>query len=99
MVVAQLCTPVKVISTASALVIATRSFGGTVGLAVNNALFNSALSTEVPEEDCSVRHAFRFPCVLNWDADWSAHCARLSTNCQSPRCDAADHRSLPGVLL
>ena len=49
MVVAQLSTPAELISTASALVIATRSLGGTVGLAVNNAIFNSALATEIPK--------------------------------------------------
>jgi hypothetical protein len=48
MVVAQLSTPADLISMASALVIATRSLGGTVGLAINNALFNSALATEIP---------------------------------------------------
>lgn len=50
MVTAQLCTPSELISTASALVVATRSFAGTVSLAINNALFNSALSTEIPEK-------------------------------------------------
>ena len=49
MVVAQLSTPPELISSASALVIAVRSLGGTVGLAINNAIFNSALSTEIPK--------------------------------------------------
>lgn len=48
MVVAQLCTPPALISTASALIIAVRSLGATVGLAINTAIFNSALSTEIP---------------------------------------------------
>lgn len=48
MVAAQLSTTPQLISSASALVITVRSLGGTVGLAVNNAIFNSALSTEIP---------------------------------------------------
>jgi MFS family permease len=50
MVAAQLSTPADLISITSALVIATRSLGGTVGLAINNALFNSALATELPRK-------------------------------------------------
>lgn len=50
MVVAQLCTPPALISSASALIIAVRSLGGTVGLAVNVAIFNSALATEIPSK-------------------------------------------------
>lgn len=50
MVVAQLCTPPSLISSASALIIAVRSLGGTVGLAINTAIFNSALSTEIPSK-------------------------------------------------
>ena len=49
MVLAQLVVPPELIATASALVIATRSLGATVGLAINNALFNTALSTEIPK--------------------------------------------------
>lgn len=49
MVVAQLSTPAQLISSASALVIMVRAFGSTIGLAINNALFNSALSTEIPK--------------------------------------------------
>jgi Major Facilitator Superfamily len=49
MAIAQLSTPPELISIASALVIANRSFGGTIGLAVNNAIFNSALATEIPK--------------------------------------------------
>ena len=50
MVTAQLSTPPHLISTASALVLAARSFGATVGLAVNNAIFNSTLSTQLPKK-------------------------------------------------
>lgn len=50
MVTAQLCTPPSLISTASALIIAVRALGGTVGLAIDTAIFNSALSTEIPEK-------------------------------------------------
>ncbi|KAJ9604707.1 hypothetical protein H2200_010821 [Cladophialophora chaetospira] len=49
MVAAQLATTPELISSASSLVIAVRSLGGTVGLAINNAIFNSALSTEIPK--------------------------------------------------
>jgi hypothetical protein len=49
MVVAQLSTPPDLISTASALVIAARGVGGTVGLAINNAIFNSTVATEIPK--------------------------------------------------
>ena len=50
MVAAQLATTPELISSASALVIATRSLGGTVGLAIMNAIFNSALSLEIPKK-------------------------------------------------
>lgn len=50
MVVAQLSTPAQLISSASTLVIVIRAFGSTLGLAINNALFNSALSTEIPKK-------------------------------------------------
>jgi MFS family permease len=50
MVAAQLATNAALISTASALVIAIRSLGGTVGLAINNAIFNSDLSTQIPKK-------------------------------------------------
>ncbi len=50
MVAAQLSTTPELISSASALVITFRSLGGTVGLAINNAIFNSALSTEIPKK-------------------------------------------------
>ncbi|KAH9211560.1 major facilitator superfamily domain-containing protein [Leptodontidium sp. 2 PMI_412] len=48
MVAAQLSTPPDLIALASGLIITFRSVGATVALAVNNALFNSALSTEIP---------------------------------------------------
>jgi hypothetical protein len=50
MVAAQLATTPELISSASALIISTRSLGGTVGLAITNAIFNSALSTEIPKK-------------------------------------------------
>ncbi|KAK5446750.1 hypothetical protein LTS15_009683 [Exophiala xenobiotica] len=50
MVTAQLSTPPDLISTASALILAVRSFGATVGLAVNNAIFKSTLSTQLPKK-------------------------------------------------
>ncbi|KAK4189070.1 major facilitator superfamily domain-containing protein [Podospora australis] len=42
--VAQLSTPPELISIASGIIISVRSLGGTVGLAIYNALFNSAMS-------------------------------------------------------
>ena len=48
MVAAQLSTPADLIAETSALVLATRSLGGTVGLAVNNAIFTSTLETQIP---------------------------------------------------
>ncbi|KAH6701307.1 major facilitator superfamily domain-containing protein [Leptodontidium sp. MPI-SDFR-AT-0119] len=48
MVAAQLSTPPDLIALASGLMIAFRSVGATIALAVNNAIFNSALSTEIP---------------------------------------------------
>ena len=50
MVVAQLSSPPELISTASALIVAARCFGGTIGLAVNNALYNSTLNSELPKQ-------------------------------------------------
>ncbi|KAM6538191.1 hypothetical protein FALCPG4_000074 [Fusarium falciforme] len=50
MVFAQLSTPPDLISTSSALVITCRAIGGTVGLAVCNAIFTSAMGTEVPHK-------------------------------------------------
>jgi MFS family permease len=50
MTVAQLSTPPELLATASALIVSTRSLGGTVGLAINNAVFNDALSTEIPKK-------------------------------------------------
>ena len=50
MVTAQLSTPPDQISTASALVLCARSFGATVGLAINNAIFNSTLGTQIPKK-------------------------------------------------
>lgn len=47
MVIAQLSTPLELIAEASALVVATRSMGATVGLAMNSAIFNSSIGTEL----------------------------------------------------
>ena len=46
-VLAQLSTPVDLISRASGLMISTRGFGGTVGLSIYNAVFNSAISSNL----------------------------------------------------
>lgn len=48
MVIAQLSTPLELIAETSALVLSIRSIGATVGLAINNAIFTSSLSTEIP---------------------------------------------------
>lgn len=50
MVVAQLGTPPQLIAEASALILATRSLGATVGLAIENAIFNSVFTTEIPKK-------------------------------------------------
>ena len=47
-VIAQLSTPPELISITSGLVTAIRSVGGAVGLAINTALFNGALATNIP---------------------------------------------------
>lgn len=52
-VAAQLSTPPALISTASGLLIAVRSLGGGVGIAVNNAIFSNALAEEVPSKVAS----------------------------------------------
>lgn len=49
-VTAQLSTPPELIALASGLVVTFRALGGTVGLAINNAIFHSALSTELPKK-------------------------------------------------
>lgn len=48
MVIAQLSTPLELIAECSALVLATRSMGATVALAINNAIFNSSIGREIP---------------------------------------------------
>ena len=61
MVTAQLSTPPDLISTASALVLCARSFGATVGLAINNAIFNSTLSTQIPKKIAAAVLPLGFP--------------------------------------
>lgn len=48
MVAAQLATPPELITIATALMVVMRSFGGTIGLAINNAIFHSALEKQIP---------------------------------------------------
>ncbi|MCJ1472619.1 hypothetical protein MMC13_001268 [Lambiella insularis] len=48
--VAQLSTPPELLSITPGLMFATRSFGGTVGLAIYAAIFNSTLSDNLPTE-------------------------------------------------
>lgn len=50
LVAAQLGTPPDMISLSSGLPIATRSLGGAVGFAINNAIFNSSLQKELPSK-------------------------------------------------
>jgi MFS family permease len=47
-VIAQMSTPPELISITSGLVTAVRSVGGAVGLAINTALLNGALATNIP---------------------------------------------------
>lgn len=48
MVAAQFATPPDMIAEASALILAIRSLGGAIGLAINNAIFTSTLGTQLP---------------------------------------------------
>ncbi|EED15310.1 siderophore iron transporter, putative [Talaromyces stipitatus ATCC 10500] len=50
MVSAQLTTSSELISLASALMITVRSLGGAIGLAINNAVLNDTLDTELPKK-------------------------------------------------
>ena len=50
MVAAQLSTPKELVALALGLVISFRSLGGSVGLAINNAIFSSTLSTSLPQK-------------------------------------------------
>ncbi|KAH9211689.1 major facilitator superfamily domain-containing protein [Leptodontidium sp. 2 PMI_412] len=50
MVAAQLSTPPELISTTSGIIIAARSLGAAIGLAVNNAIFQDALMTQLPKK-------------------------------------------------
>lgn len=47
-VVAQLSTPRELISITTGLMVATRSFGGSIALAICNAIFSSTLTSEIP---------------------------------------------------
>ncbi len=47
-VVAQLSTPPELISITTGLMIATRSFGGTVALSIDTAIFSNTLSSKIP---------------------------------------------------
>ena len=50
LVAVQLSTPPDMIAMASALVISFRALGATVGLAINNALFNDSLARNIPKK-------------------------------------------------
>jgi MFS family permease len=50
MVAAQLSTPKELVALASGLIISFRSFGGSVGLAINSAIFSSTLSSNLPKK-------------------------------------------------
>ena len=52
-VVAQLSTPPELISITTGLMIATRSFGGTVGLSIYTAIFSSTLTRDLPAKVAS----------------------------------------------
>jgi MFS family permease len=60
-VVAQLSTPVDLISTASGLMISIRSLGGTVGLVIYNAVFNSVISSKLAENVFTAVMPFKLP--------------------------------------
>ncbi|KAF1923174.1 putative siderophore iron transporter [Didymella exigua CBS 183.55] len=53
MVAAHMGTPPDMISMSSGLLTAVRSLGGTVGLAINNSIFNNSLKTQIPNRVAS----------------------------------------------
>lgn len=60
-VTAQISTPLEMISVATSITSATRSFGGAVGLAVNNALFTDSLTKKIPEKVAAAVLPLDFP--------------------------------------
>lgn len=58
---AQLSTPPSLIATASAIIVSARSLGAAVGVAVNNAIFNGALSDNVPKRVADAVLPLGFP--------------------------------------
>ena len=58
---AQLCTPPDLISLASGLMIGVRSFGGSIGLAIYNAIFATTISHELPPSISNALVPLGFP--------------------------------------
>ncbi|CAH0022090.1 unnamed protein product [Clonostachys rhizophaga] len=61
MVAAQLTTPPELIALVSGLITIARSVGGVVGLAINSAIFNNTLSSELPDKIGAAATSLGFP--------------------------------------
>ncbi|UPL02812.1 hypothetical protein LCI18_013746 [Fusarium solani-melongenae] len=61
MVAAQLTTPPELIALVSGLITISRSVGGVIGLAINNAIFNNTLSSELPDKIGAAATSLGFP--------------------------------------
>ncbi|KAM6506720.1 hypothetical protein FSOLCH5_013695 [Fusarium solani] len=61
MVAAQLTTPPELIALVSGLMTIARSVGGVIGLAINNAIFNNTLSSELPDKIGAAAVSLGFP--------------------------------------
>lgn len=61
MVAAQLTTPPELIALVSGLITIARSVGGVIGLAINNAIFNNTLSSELPDKIGGAATSLGFP--------------------------------------
>lgn len=60
-IVAQMSAPPELISVATGLIIATRSVGATVALAVNNVIYNNSMDKEVPSKVAGAVLPLGFP--------------------------------------
>lgn len=61
MVSAQLSTPLELISITSGLMLTVRSLGGVIGLAINDAIYNHALDTNIPSKISAAVLPLGFP--------------------------------------
>ncbi|GKZ22602.1 hypothetical protein AbraIFM66951_011485 [Aspergillus brasiliensis] len=61
MVVAQMATPSDMISVTTGFVSAVRAFGGSIGIAINNAILSSSLQTALPKDVAAAVEPLGFP--------------------------------------